>query len=348
VSSFLDFFSSRSWRTLRWIAFCTDLVQSCGQTHGQVLRSGWCGQLTGPDWIKDKNLLTTNASNGRTIVQNVASFSSRPHAHMQASRGNTLPAPTQRGYDDRTCSDRRNHYGDSTMSDTYNNQEFAVKRRRFSSVLDSLARFGAGRRHSDELALVSDGWRAERARMGRKRAGCGYAFFGLFFLTGAGFLAVLVWLLLLDWRANHQYVPSSCVVLDRRLAVSMGEQVVHVSPDTGNETRQVPVYHPEIQIRYKVDGHTYEVWTYDAIARTSTDRAAQQAIVDRFQVGATYPCWYDPDRPDRAILVRGHAWGIYFVLIAPVMFLVVGVAGIRHSWKNRGGFSHRLTQMNTD
>jgi hypothetical protein len=134
--------------------------------------------------------------------------------------------------------------------------------------------------------------------------------------------------LLLDWRANNRYLPNTCVVLDRRLASQRSEPV----PDAGGGGT---AYHPEIKIRYKVDGREYEVWTYDAIPMFYPDQAAQQAIVDGFQVGAICPCWYDPDRPDKAILVRGHLWAPYVLLVVPIGFLLVGVMGIRHSWKYR-------------
>jgi hypothetical protein len=229
--------------------------------------------------------------------------------------------------------DRLHHPGDATM--TCNVHPLTVTRRQITSFLDVLACLRAGGR-AEELALISGGWRAERARIQRIYAGCAGAFFGLFFLAGCAFLVLLAWALLLDWRANHRYLPNSCVVLDSKLAITMKELVVRVGGDDAIETKRVPVYHPEIQIRYEVDGRKYEVWTYDAVARVSTDRAAQQAIVDGFQLGATYPCWYDPDRPDRAILVRGHAWGLYYLLIGPILFLLVGGAGIHHSWKKRG------------
>ena len=221
----------------------------------------------------------------------------------------------------------------------HNDHSLTLTHGRISPILDLLVRSRA-RGSPEELALLSRGWRAELARIRRKEAGCGFAFFGLFLLTGCGFLVLLMWTLLLDWRANNSYLPNSCVVLDKRLAVTTKELVVRVNGEGLNETETVPVYHPEIQIRYEVDGRKYEVWTYDAIARLSTDRAAQQAIVDSFQVGATYPCWYDPSRPDRAILVRGHAWGLYYLLIGPIMFLFVGGAGSYHSWKKRGKTPH--------
>jgi hypothetical protein len=154
-----------------------------------------------------------------------------------------------------------------------------------------------------------------------------------FFPLGCASLVMLVWGgLLPEWRANNRYLPNSCVVLDRRLASERFDD-----PDGGAREG----YHPEIKIHYQVDGRKYEVWTYDALRWFSSDRAAQQAIVDSFQVGATYPCWYDPDRPEKAILVRGHAWGLYVLLIGNIGFLLIGGLAIRQ--ENRARLAGRLT-----
>jgi hypothetical protein len=218
---------------------------------------------------------------------------------------------------------------------THNDREMPVTRGRLSCFRDLLARLRAGS-HAEELALVSGGWREEVARIRRRHSGCGCAFFGLvvaFFLAGCLFLVILVWALRLDWRANNRYLPNSCVVLDRRLATQMSNVLTE---EGAPGSVQRPTYHPEIKIQYEVGGRKYEVWTYETIAMFSPDRAAQQAIVDSFRVGATYPCWYDPDRPDRAILVQGYAWGAYVVLIGLIVLLVLGGAGIRHLWKDGG------------
>jgi hypothetical protein len=141
-----------------------------------------------------------------------------------------------------------------------------------------------------------------------------------------------VFLLRLDWRANNQYLPNSCVVLDRRIATQIVDDSV---PDGGGGHHTA--YHPEIKIQYEVGGRKYEVWTYDAIHRLYNDQAAPQGIVDGFQVGATYPCWYDPERPERAILVRGYVWIAHLCLIVPIVFLLYGGIGMLRWWTDRAG-----------
>ena len=232
--------------------------------------------------------------------------------------------------------ERRNNQSDLAM--IHKGGKGKVKRGQNSDFLDLPAPLPAGAR-TEELALVSSGWREERARMRRidSRFGCACAglLFGLSFLAGCGLLVAYVSAVLLESRANNRYLPNSCLVLDRRLATGMSDVVV--VRDGEPWTQPKPSYHPEIKIQYEVSGRKYEVWTYDAIFRFSTDRAAQQAIVDSFRVGANYPCWYDPDRPERAILVRGNPPALaYAAVIVPIVFLVFGGAGIRHLWKSRG------------
>ena len=92
-------------------------------------------------------------------------------------------------------------------------------------------------------------------------------------------------------------------------------------------------YRPAIEIRYEVNGREIETWAYHLVRIYSADRNGQQAIIDSFQFGATYLCWYAPNRPDQAVLVLGHLWGACVALIIPIGLLIVGALGIVFAWK---------------
>jgi hypothetical protein len=55
-------------------------------------------------------------------------------------------------------------------------------------------------------------------------------------------------------------------------------------------------------------------------------------------VGVAYPCWYDPDLPEKVILVRGHHWDAYVFLIMPLAMLMIGGVGM---WMARAIVSNR-------
>ena len=153
--------------------------------------------------------------------------------------------------------------------------------------------------------------------------GCNFAILGTVVLVACiSLVGIVSGMVLPEWRANNRYLPNTCVVLDKK-----------VSRDDGGE--EGPTYRPEIRIRYEVDGLPHEIWTYDALNTFSSGRAGKEAIIKRFQVGAKYPCWYDPERPGKAVLVRGYSWVPFITLIIPAVFLPLGGAGIYHVWKNR-------------
>ncbi|HEV3137111.1 MAG TPA: DUF3592 domain-containing protein [Pirellulales bacterium] len=142
-------------------------------------------------------------------------------------------------------------------------------------------------------------------------------FFGIFLAVGctafAFMFALLVWP---EWRANRQFAETTCVVLEKQV----GER-----PATENEPA---MYLPEIRIRYKVEGGVKEETTYDVTRMYSADKQAVQAIVDRFEIGKEYPCWYDPINPDTAVLVRGYSGWLYLLLLIPLSFMAIGGGGL--------------------
>src|SRR5579872_4620572 len=149
--------------------------------------------------------------------------------------------------------------------------------------------------------------------------GCGLLFFGVFLLFGVGGLGGMVFGMVVPaLRSNHRFVEGRCVVLAKRLGQSQGEDG--------------PTYRPEIHVRHTADGRQHEAWTYDIHGHYTGDRFGQEAILNNFAVGGQYPCWYDPGNPGRVVLVRGHNWGTYGMLLVPTVFLAVGLIGVRHSW----------------
>jgi hypothetical protein len=143
-------------------------------------------------------------------------------------------------------------------------------------------------------------------------------FFGVFFAMGCGFLALVLYNLVIpEWRVNHEFLPHSGTIRDKRIAESNGENG--------------PTYRAEIQIEYQVGGVNYLEWAYsiDNLSNVySSGKESKQAILDCFEVGQAVPCWYDPLDPERVVLVRGYSWWIYLVAIVPMVFIFVGAGGI--------------------
>jgi hypothetical protein len=138
---------------------------------------------------------------------------------------------------------------------------------------------------------------------------------GLFFLVGVVLSVQIVrtriWP---EWQANHHFLEARCEVLDKRL---------------GESSAKYPVFRPEIHIRYAVAGQVYQTWTYDVAGAFSRGRKSQAEILEQFPIGTEHPCWYDPDEPSTAVLVRGYNWTDYLLsLFVSFVFMGSGGAGL--------------------
>jgi hypothetical protein len=153
--------------------------------------------------------------------------------------------------------------------------------------------------------------------------GCAIAVFGLFFAGGLFFFVMMIFSFVLpEIRANTSFIQHTCKVLDKRI----GED--HDS-DGGS------TYRAEMFIEYSVRGQQYRIWTYDATGMYSSGRSRKETILSQFSVGQEYPCWYDPDSPWKAVLVRGYSWLMYLFFLIPILFMVIGGGGMYHFWTRR-------------
>jgi len=164
----------------------------------------------------------------------------------------------------------------------------------------------------------------EKKRGHRRTGSTGWAsfgealFFGIMFLVGCGALALLLLSLIVpEWRANRHFAETRCTVLERRI----------VDKPNKNGT----VYRPEVHIRYQVEGDTYEDWTYDVIEVYSASREETQKLLDEFEPGKQYPCWFDPMNPEKAVLVRGYSGWAYLLLLIPISFMTIGGVGLGYT-----------------
>jgi hypothetical protein len=119
----------------------------------------------------------------------------------------------------------------------------------------------------------------------------------------------------------QSYQAGNCTITAKQL---LQEEQRKTHTNNGHtSTTMTTVYVPDFQFMVQTaDGHSYAARGYDAFGTFSTDRSSQQALVDQFTVGKTYPCWYDPVNPTRAVLTRQFNWFVFFI---PGLFFFIGV-----------------------
>jgi len=169
-------------------------------------------------------------------------------------------------------------------------------------------------------------------------------FFTVFLVGGvAGLIVLYNTLLVPQWRANTEFVAHRCVVRDKHV----GEK----PSDDG------PLYRPEIQIEYTLNDErfviwTYDIWVFDHTGGFSPGKDDKLAILADYEIGREYRCWYDPDDPSRAVLVRTSRWWIGLIFILPISFVLMGAGRLVYllffvgkSAERRSAFAQKAAKL---
>lgn len=158
----------------------------------------------------------------------------------------------------------------------------------------------------------------------RRSAGC--LALVIFFLVG-GILGGVGYFAILrpEWEVDRTFVEGRCEILSKRLVEE--EKRTRSSRKSGSSRKRTH-YRPEFHIRYEVEGQTHEAHTWRIVMSSSSSEASQQKELDRFEVGKTYPCWYDPADPSRVVLEKGISAGAVVLVALGGLFMVIGGAGL--------------------
>lgn len=158
----------------------------------------------------------------------------------------------------------------------------------------------------------------------RKPVGC--ISFAIIFLVGATFTTAGYFIILKpEAEVGERFLENQCLILDRDIVETMRRVKRTNSPGTKLRKR----YRPEFTIRHEVEGQSYEVKTYRIIQSATGSEKTAQKTLDRFEVGKTYPCWYDPADPRRVVLEKGISkGGLFFTSLGVFLALVGGLGGL--------------------
>ena len=93
------------------------------------------------------------------------------------------------------------------------------------------------------------------------------------------------------WQVNN-YHAANCTILTKNLET--------VTTNGGEDA-----YHPTFTFSFPAtDGKNYTAHGYGLVESSSSDRKAEQALLDSYNVNSRYPCWYDASNPTHAVLHR--------------------------------------------
>src|SRR5438477_4045041 len=152
------------------------------------------------------------------------------------------------------------------------------------------------------------------------RPGCFFAMFGALFM----FIA-LVLLAIAGYQMFQQqrYQSGRCTITAKQLLHDVSTSST-TNSDGSKTYTTTDVYSPYFEYRVRTaDGRTFTAGGYDGSNSYASGRAGQQAIIDHYYVGESYQCWYNPDNPNQAVLVRQPNWVLF--LVGGIFLLVGGI-----------------------
>ncbi|MFQ5612976.1 MAG: DUF3592 domain-containing protein, partial [Anaerolineae bacterium] len=138
-------------------------------------------------------------------------------------------------------------------------------------------------------------------------------FFSFFLLIGSVVACFFVVMALRDVETYFRYEAGGCTITARRIIERQG--------DDG------PTYAPYFEFTVQTIDGRYPAAGYRRMQIFTSVRSGVEATVNRYEIGGSYPCWYNPDDPTQAVLERGPNWFYLFGLV-PLVFVGIGLAGI--------------------
>lgn len=154
-----------------------------------------------------------------------------------------------------------------------------------------------------------------------------------------GFIIVFFWMIMPQWRFFNEYQKTQCTVV--------GLDVVNM-PNTD-------LYRPQVRIKYVAptpilsdkSGKTifkkYDICTYDFNTLQNSGYFYQKneanKLLKSFEIGKKYICWYDPHKPQNAVLFYNWSWTNITILIVPISLFLLGLGPLIHLYLYRSGHS---------
>jgi hypothetical protein len=188
--------------------------------------------------------------------------------------------------------------------------------------------------------ILARGFRYYGKKRGHRRTGSPLwggvgeiAFYTAFLILGCGFSAWMIFgVVVPEWRVNHEFVESTCKVLEREIYEKRGEDGT--------------LYGLKLKIEYPAAGDFSTLTNYDIRKTCYSDRERAKAIYDQFEVFNTkrnnrYPCWYDPADVSTVVLTRAYRWRDWLFFMIPIPFIVIGAGGLIYNGLRWGKSAER-------
>jgi hypothetical protein len=134
------------------------------------------------------------------------------------------------------------------------------------------------------------------------------------FLACLAIMLFFSYLVFEDIRKFSSYEKTTCIIVDKKLSWSSG---------SSGKTKS-RIYDPLVSVRYEAKGN--EIVSAGSIVKgtfSGRESSAEKKIA-QYDLGRSYPCWFDPEDTREFLLERGLSWGWYLLCLGPL--ILFGIA----------------------
>ena len=133
----------------------------------------------------------------------------------------------------------------------------------------------------------------------------------IFFVACIPFVLFFGSMFMEDVRRFVSYERTTCTLLDKKIGHSRGS--------TGR--MKSSIFGPLVSVRYVARGKEIVSAGPPAVSGlTSKKSSSAEKRLARYELGKSFPCWFDPEDPRVFVLTRSPSWGWYLLGIVPLGF----------------------------
>jgi hypothetical protein len=127
------------------------------------------------------------------------------------------------------------------------------------------------------------------------------------FVASLAFMPFCASIVMKDIRKFTSYEKTICTILDKTIKQSTGS--------TGRTKSYV--YDPLVSVRYNIKGK--EILSAGFLPRGLGRESSAEKKLARYELGKSYPCWFDPEAPWEFVLTRSPSWSWYPFFLPPLI-----------------------------
>ncbi len=117
------------------------------------------------------------------------------------------------------------------------------------------------------------------------------------------------------------------------MASSPNRKLLTLQNSDGGDT-----YSPEVTYQYRIQDSVYENTTIKFGENAYSSRRKADGIAANYPIGKNVTVYYDPEKPERAVLEPGVSAGSYIVIGIGVLFILISLitGPVTFFFRNRG------------